>query len=151
MAEGKRYPSDWHVLSGIDPEARTATCSICGPVRVVYKRHRDQYRCITPVRAQRRKQREAARKRIPRTPPKPRSPAQRQRDAERWSYRHIKGDRCEKCGWVPVHPCQLEIDHIVPRSAGGTNHRDNLQTLCANCHRLKTHLEKVPRPPSVVS
>ena len=31
----------------------------------------------------------------------------------------------------------LEVDHIVPRSRGGTNHVDNLQMLCSHCNRLK--------------
>jgi 5-methylcytosine-specific restriction endonuclease McrA len=44
------------------------------------------------------------------------------------------------CGFVPVHSCQLDVDHID----GNRNNNDlaNLQTLCANCHRLKTKLNK---------
>jgi len=30
----------------------------------------------------------------------------------------------------------LEVHHIVARSSGGSNHSDNLVTLCASCHRL---------------
>jgi len=30
----------------------------------------------------------------------------------------------------------LEIHHIVARNRGGSNHADNLVTLCATCHRL---------------
>lgn len=47
-----------------------------------------------------------------------------------------KGPICEECGFVPVHPCQLDVDHI-----DGNHENDNpanLKTLCANCHRLKT-------------
>jgi 5-methylcytosine-specific restriction endonuclease McrA len=41
---------------------------------------------------------------------------------------------------VPVHPCQLDVDHI---DGNRTNSKSsNLQTLCANCHRLKTHMNK---------
>lgn len=43
---------------------------------------------------------------------------------------------CQQCGFVPVHPCQLDIDHIDGNSEN--NAQSNLQTLCANCHRLKT-------------
>jgi len=51
-------------------------------------------------------------------------------------YRHLRGDVCEACGFVPVHPCQLDVDH---RDGDHSNHDpENLQTLCANCHRLKT-------------
>ena len=31
----------------------------------------------------------------------------------------------------------LEVDHVVPRSRGGTDHRDNLQMLCSHCNRIK--------------
>ncbi len=31
----------------------------------------------------------------------------------------------------------LEVDHIVPRSRGGTDHRSNLQMLCSHCNRIK--------------
>ena len=31
----------------------------------------------------------------------------------------------------------FEVDHIVPRSRGGTNHLDNLQLLCGSCSRIK--------------
>ncbi len=30
----------------------------------------------------------------------------------------------------------LEVHHRIPRSAGGSNHPDNLTTLCAACHRF---------------
>lgn len=52
-------------------------------------------------------------------------------------YTKFKKDKCELCGFIPEHPCQLDVDHI------NGNHKDNgesnLQTLCANCHRLKTY------------
>ena len=31
----------------------------------------------------------------------------------------------------------LEVDHIIPRSRGGTDHIDNLQLLCGHCNRTK--------------
>ena len=31
----------------------------------------------------------------------------------------------------------LEVDHRIPQSAGGTDHIENLQLLCAHCNRLK--------------
>ena len=31
----------------------------------------------------------------------------------------------------------FEVDHVVPKSKGGTDHPDNLQLLCSACNRLK--------------
>ena len=53
-------------------------------------------------------------------------------------YRRFKKDVCEDCGFVPVYKCQLDVDHV-----DGNRHNnspDNLRTICANCHRLKTYL-----------
>jgi len=57
---------------------------------------------------------------------------------EKYRYTSVKGDSCVKCGFVAEDPCQLDVDHI-----DGDHSNDdpaNLQTLCANCHRLKTKL-----------
>lgn len=52
----------------------------------------------------------------------------------------IKKLHCELCGFVAQHRSQLDVDHI------DGNHQNNdiinLQTLCANCHRLKTQTNK---------
>lgn len=55
-------------------------------------------------------------------------------------WQSYKGVCCENCGFIPEHPCQLDVDH----KDGNKNNNDpsNYQTLCANCHRLKTHLSK---------
>ena len=47
---------------------------------------------------------------------------------------------CENCKFIPIHVCQLDLDHIDGNHKN--NSPDNLQTLCANCHRLKTYLSK---------
>jgi 5-methylcytosine-specific restriction endonuclease McrA len=57
-----------------------------------------------------------------------------------YGYRQFKKDYCETCGFVAVHSSQLDVDHIDGNNSN--NEESNLQTLCANCHRLKTHLNK---------
>lgn len=47
---------------------------------------------------------------------------------------------CEKCGFKAERPCQLDIDHI--NGDNKNNNTMNLQTLCSNCHRLKTYIRK---------
>ena len=49
-----------------------------------------------------------------------------------------KKDRCDFCGFIAVHTCQLDVDHIDGNNKN--NNPKNLQTLCANCHRLKTKI-----------
>jgi 5-methylcytosine-specific restriction endonuclease McrA len=51
----------------------------------------------------------------------------------------LKRDRvCQLCG-VGRNDAVLEVDHIVPRSKGGSNDPDNLQVLCARCNRGKSN------------
>lgn len=57
------------------------------------------------------------------------------------------GNRCRSCGWQPGDPVPqkkgwdlyrgLEIDHIHPKSAGGSDEPDNLQVLCTSCNTSK--------------
>jgi 5-methylcytosine-specific restriction endonuclease McrA len=55
-------------------------------------------------------------------------------------YQKHRKDCCEFCGFVPVNMCQLDVDHI---DGNPKNHnKENLQTLCANCHRLKTFVQR---------
>lgn len=52
-----------------------------------------------------------------------------------------KGAVCEACGFMPLDPCQLSVDH-----KDGDHSNDNpanLWTLCFNCHVLKTHKKDV--------
>jgi 5-methylcytosine-specific restriction protein A len=56
-----------------------------------------------------------------------------------WSARRSRilqrdGYRCVVCG----SKVGLAVDHITPRSQGGTDEDSNLQTLCKRCHGTKT-------------
>ena len=54
-------------------------------------------------------------------------------------YEVLKRDgRCLLCGATPQE-ARLEVDHIKPRSKGGGNGADNLQTLCGRCNRGKSN------------
>jgi len=62
------------------------------------------------------------------------------RDKRRKQIAQLKRAQCELCGFVAGWHGQLDLDHI-----DGNHHNNdpaNLQTLCANCHRLKTHQAK---------
>ena len=54
-------------------------------------------------------------------------------------YEILTRDRvCQLCGATKEQE-RLEVDHIVPRSKGGTNDPGNLQVLCAPCNRGKSN------------
>src|SRR3990167_3971097 len=50
-------------------------------------------------------------------------------------YRKFKKTECEMCGFKG-HPCQLDVNHKDMNHKN--NELKNLETLCANCHRLVT-------------
>lgn len=62
--------------------------------------------------------------------------------------RVMKRDRfqCTYCG-APGTDAELEIDHIIPISKGGSNHMSNLTTACRACNQAKsdgTLPQKIP-------
>ena len=106
-----------HRLSEIDEVKRRATCSVCGYTKIAVRDHKlknpiSRYRCYSIHKS-------------------------KQRKRERPYIVHKK-EFCENCGFTPEHSSQLDVDHID--NDHHNNDPANLQTLCANCHRLKTHL-----------
>lgn len=63
--------------------------------------------------------------------------------------RAMKRDRfqCTYCG-APGTDAELEIDHIIPVSRGGSNHMSNLTTSCRACNQTKSNgtLEPMIQP-----
>lgn len=60
---------------------------------------------------------------------------------------------CQYCG-ASAPTVTLHVDHILPRSAGGSNDRSNLITACLECNLGKAaaiidpHTEEIPTTPS---
>ena len=106
-----------HSLTQIDEAQRTASCSLCGDTKIKLRDSKatslaGKYRCIAVYK----------------------------RNIIKFQYPYAvhKKDHCEHCDFIPVHISQLDVDHID--GDRWNNNPSNLQTLCANCHRLKTHL-----------
>ena len=56
------------------------------------------------------------------------------------THRHrLYGEQEGVCAGCATHfPFRvMDVDHILPRSRGGTDHPDNLQLLCSGCNRSK--------------
>lgn len=53
--------------------------------------------------------------------------------------RHLYGEQGGNCMGCAGHfeLRHLEVDHIIPRAKGGTDHLENLQLLCSHCNRVK--------------
>lgn len=118
-----------HILSSVDAESRTANCSVCGPVKITSQGIRSnksgdkkRWGCSTRINESR---------------------GERRKVRDHWTYNKNRQylcyrlTYCENCGFVALDLCQLDVDHID--GDHHNNNPDNLQTLCANCHRLKTH------------
>jgi len=45
--------------------------------------------------------------------------------------------RCQDCGASAANGAELEVDHTIPVSKGGSNDISNLRTLCKDCNRGK--------------
>ena len=53
--------------------------------------------------------------------------------------RQLYGEQGGNCAGCDEHfeARHFEVDHIISRNKGGTDHIENLQLLCGNCNRIK--------------
>lgn len=51
----------------------------------------------------------------------------------RYEILKAAGFRCQACG-ASASVAELQVDHIIPVSKGGSNKRENLQALCRDCN-----------------
>ena len=81
----------------------------------------------------------------------------KQRGLATWDYRLIETDpvpgdiryqvlasangRCQLCGKTAADD-RIEVDHVIPRSMGGSNDISNLQALCGECNRGKSNRDQ---------
>lgn len=59
---------------------------------------------------------------------------------QRLRKRILKRDNwlCRSCREVGIVKSATNVDHITPRAEGGTEDENNLQSLCKDCHDMKT-------------
>jgi 5-methylcytosine-specific restriction endonuclease McrA len=106
-----------HSLTNVDDTKMVGDCAVCGPLVRIKKSNGKWYRCYAQY-------------------------IYKKTEIERpWDF-HRK-DYCEKCGFIPEHTCQMTVDHIDGNKRN--NNPENFQTLCANCHNLKSYLNKEHR------
>ena len=53
---------------------------------------------------------------------------------------HLRDGGCVCCGYNGL-PEYLTVHHIFPKRFGGSDHSENLLTLCTECHKHFNHLE----------
>jgi len=74
-------------------------------------------------------------------PPRQRSHSERERGRMSKTRRRRILERdmytCQACGYQGASGEELQIDHMLPVSRGGTSHDANLQVLCAMCNQAK--------------
>lgn len=58
-------------------------------------------------------------------------------------FRTLKRDgfRCKYCGRNESDNIKLEVDHIIPKSSGGTDEMENLITSCQECNNGKSNID----------
>jgi 5-methylcytosine-specific restriction endonuclease McrA len=116
-----------HRLTEIDVISNTAKCEECGIVRIINKPRNYGKRGWVCQKAKQQRNHKSAKK-------------TGKTKFYRKAYQKHPKPVCISCGFIPEDPCQIDIDHIDGNHKN--NNKENLQALCANCHRLKTKKNK---------
>lgn len=68
---------------------------------------------------------------------------------KRFAVLNRDGRRCRYCGRAPQDGVLLHVDHVIPRSHGGSDDMDNLVTACGTCNLGKATAPLLP-PATIV-
>lgn len=63
----------------------------------------------------------------------------KKKERDGYSDKYVMKKNCEGCGFEPHHKAVLHVDHIDGNRKN--NNPNNYQTLCANCHSIKSLIE----------
>jgi len=72
-----------------------------------------------------------------------------ERQKSGWAWGRIRSRVLSRARWkceIKGRDCQIaatEVDHIVPRAAGGTDDLDNLRAACPKCHKTKSEADRL--------
>lgn len=58
---------------------------------------------------------------------------------------HRDGGLCQVCAQSGIVKSATEVDHKCPREQGGGDNDENLQSICRECHEIKTAQENRAR------
>ena len=53
-----------------------------------------------------------------------------------FAQKYVEDPNCRYCR-EPLKPTEVHVDHMIPRSRGGSDEIENLVVCCADCNRLK--------------
>lgn len=59
------------------------------------------------------------------------------KDSTRWAIYHRDGFKCVYCGATKADGVQMTLDHVEPRSEGGSHAATNLVTCCTFCNSIR--------------
>ena len=116
-----------HRLTEIDVISNTAKCEECGIVRIISKPRNYGKRGWVCQKAKQQRNHKSAKK-------------NGKRKFYGRAYKKHPKPMCILCEFIPEDPCKMDIDHIDGNHKN--DNKENLQALCANCHRLKSKKNK---------